>query len=142
MVKFYASIPDDIPQIKEWIEADPDHAGKVEPVWWLTGMSHLSFGLEDEKGPVLYGRVDKEEDVARLHIQFAPQHQVSRRRVARGILKGLPVLLEYLKKEFKAVLFESRSPELVGFMKNMGFEHYEGTDYRLEFPTESVDVRS
>lgn len=137
MIKFTPAIVDDIAEIAEWISADPDHQNKNIPAnWFLTGNDCiLSTCIEDKSGPVMYLRIDTENDRARLHVQFAPPNQVSKIRTAKVLLEALPVVnLEMKKKGFKGLLFESTCPSLIAFMNKLKFDHVVDTnDYLLLF---------
>lgn len=129
MIRFDEIIPDDLPQIGEWIEAEPDHKGKMTPLWWMQG-TVLSCCAEDDRGPVMYLRIDREGDWARLHIQFGPQHQVSKLRVAGAFIEGIPRMADTMANYgFKALVFASTSDSLIGFMRKMGFVPSGGCDY-------------
>lgn len=121
MIKFTATIADDIPQIQRWIDADDDHREKMDGKWWLQG-SVLNCCAEDKAGPVMYLRIDRESDRVRLHIQFAPTNEVSRIRVAGAFIDGLPRMLSTMKgMGFRELVFESCSKPLVAFMSRFGF---------------------
>jgi len=133
-IKFTPTTTEDIPQLQEWIAADPWHQGQT-PEFWLTGApnSLLAFCLQDDRGPVLYARVDQ-GDPATLHTQFAPVEVVSKGRLVRGMLKAMPVLFNHVKTKASAIVFESVSPTLIVFMLRAGFVRVEDTDdYNLEF---------
>jgi hypothetical protein len=131
-VNFSPSIDSDLDQLKEWIDKDPYH--KDQPAdWWLTGNGYLSCALQDDKGPVFYLRFDQEGDLLRMSTQFAPESEVSRIRVAKAILKTFPKFIESMRPKFKGIVFESISPELIGFMSKLGFNKTNGDDYVLLF---------
>jgi hypothetical protein len=48
--------------------------------------------LEDELGTILYLRMDREKDATRLPVQFAPAEIVSRLRVAKALIRSIPVV--------------------------------------------------
>lgn len=134
MIRFEPSIADDLPRIAEWIDADGDHRGRMEPNWWLEG-TVLSCCAKDDNGPVMYLRMDREGDRARMHIQFAPEKQVSKMRVASAIIDGIPRMVETMANfGFKALVFDSISSPLINFMtKKMGFIWAGGDDYLRPF---------
>jgi hypothetical protein len=113
--------------IRDWIAADPFHTGQHE-AFYLEG-TVAATKLEDEQGTVLYLRMDKEPNATRLHVQFAPAEIVSRLRVAKALMRSIPVVSQHLG----ALVTESQSPALIGFLERMGFVRVEGTDdFRLE----------
>lgn len=121
MIKFTATIPDDIPQIERWIFYDTDHKDKMDGKWWLGG-TILSCCAEDAGGPVMYLRIDKENDKVRMHIQFAPANEVSKIRVAGAFLDGLPRMIQTMHgMGFRELIFESCSKSLIRFMERFGF---------------------
>lgn len=121
MIHFTPTVTADSERIRRWIDKDPDHAGKSSPEWWTKG-TVLSCCAEDQAGPVMYLRIDKEEDKARMHIQFAPQNEVSKLRVAGAFIDGIPRMLSSMKHlGFSGLIFKSTSASLIRFMGRMGF---------------------
>jgi hypothetical protein len=140
MITFSSSVVDDVQQIEDWTAADPYHQNQKDPFWWLTGNDCLIAGcVEDESGPVLYFRFDEDEGFARLHTQFAPEDQVSKKRVAVAIFEAIPVISLVLKSDgLEGIVYESTSPSLIQFMSGMGFKPRPGgkevlDDYVLVF---------
>jgi hypothetical protein len=132
-MKFTPSTVDDLGQIADWTKADPYH-DVVLPEWWLTGNDCLFAGrVEDDIGVVLYIRMDRELDNARLHIQFPPPDQVTKKRVARTIMKCFPKLADTVKQQATGIVFASVSELLIKFMSSFGFVRLEGDDYVLRF---------
>jgi hypothetical protein len=137
MINFSLSTPDDLPQIAEWISADPYHQHLGQPEWWITGNGILAFCLMDDVGPLTYVRLDDEGEYARIHIQFAPEEVVSKRRLVVGLIRGLQMVLSFIKdRGYKGLVFESVSPTLIAFFQKQGFKPVGGTDYRLDFEGE------
>jgi len=134
-MEFTASTVNDIEQLKEWIAADKDHKDKMYASWWLTGNECVFAGcLQDGIGPIVYFRVDKEDDLARLHVQFAPPGQVAKGRLVKALLAGYYKLESKLRSDgFKGIVYESTSPSLIQFMSRLGYQHKEGNDYQLLF---------
>jgi hypothetical protein len=123
MIKFIPSVKEDIDQIREWTEADPFHQNQKQPEWWLTGSeAYVCACVQDEIGPIVYLKVEEEDAVFRLHCQFAPRSEVSRRRLLSAMNEGLPPLLMYLLSKGKSIVFNSFNPSLVRFMWSMGFK--------------------
>lgn len=140
MIEFSTSESDDLLQILEWMTADPYHYHQVEisgPQWWLTGTDCLLAGcVSDEGGPVFYFRLDKDGELIRLHIQFAPENQVPKRRIAKGIVDAIPVWKIYAQSlEGKGLVFESTNPSLIKFGEKLGFKQHPEfpNDYVLDF---------
>lgn len=145
-MKFTPAIPDDLPQIAEWLAADPSKAG-VLPEWFLTGADCIvAFCVEDESGPVLYCRFDREGDLARMHTLFMPEDPTSKKRIACMLLDGFSKVAELLATDFgiRGVVFESTSPSLIAFMAGLGFNHIGQHDYAMAFrdsvPTTTVTI--
>lgn len=135
-VEFSPSILDDIPQIAEWASYDPYHFMQTTPEFWLTGAegSLLTFCLTDEKGPLCYVRIDPESGFARVHIQFAPESVVSKRRLVVGLLMGLGVMKGSLPDAgMKGMIFNTINPALANFFIKQGFKSVGNDDYRLDF---------
>jgi hypothetical protein len=128
VIKFVTTIADDQPQIDEWMKADPYHFKNVDAAargWWLTGAegSMLAGGINDESGPVLYYRFDKEGDLARMHCQFPPPEQVEKRRIAQAISDALVVVgVKFQQDGLKGIIYESTSESLIRFMNKLGFK--------------------
>lgn len=124
----------DIPMLEEWIKNDPHHKDQSAS-FWLTPNGLLTFALSDNNGPIAFVRIDRDSDVrARLHTQFGPYSDVSKLRLARGMLKILPVLFDWLKSSgYREVCFDSVSPKLISFMNRLGFVPDGVNDYVLTF---------
>lgn len=128
---------EDIPQIEEWIKADPYH--KDDPDWTpeslLTGNGELTFCLTDDSGPLCFVRLNAEDDRLRLSTQFAPEEEVSKKRLVTGLLsEGIPMIIEFGKRRgFKGIVFESTSDSLINFMSRQGFVLDKDDDYVLIF---------
>src|ERR1700733_14971603 len=127
MLSFVATTAADAQTIKAWIAADPFHTGQHEALY-LEG-TVAAQKLEDEQGTVLYLRMDKETNGPRLHVQFAPPEIVSKLRVAKALMRSIPVMC----KELGPLVTESVGPSLIQFLERMGFVRVEGTnDFKLE----------
>jgi hypothetical protein len=136
VVKFTTTEPDDMPQIAEWIAADPHHANIYEPVDWLTGQGEITFCVEDESGPAMYVRFDREDRLLRLRTQFMPESENSKERTGKAILGAMRLFLPTAAERYDVdgVVFETKNPELAIFMKKaFKFEPADGDDYRLMF---------
>lgn len=135
-MKLEITTQDNLPQIKEWIAADPWH--KDNPAiadLLLTGGGLLSFHLADDEGPICYTRLDAEGDMVRFATQFGPEEQVSKRRLVTGLLQvGIPAIIKFAKeRNFKGLIFRSESPTLIAFMKKQKFESAGEDNYQLIF---------
>lgn len=135
MIKFTETLESDIPQLKDWIEADDDHRGNVTPEFWLTGVSSfVSFCVQDELGPVFFTRADRDGDTCWLHIQFGPYEEVSKRRLMEAVIEGFPKFQKVAQDAgFKEIKFFSTSPLLIRFMTKFGFRSAGADDYVLKF---------
>jgi hypothetical protein len=134
-MNFSTSTEQDVKQITEWISRDPYHVDQNFPEWWLTGNGLLAFRLDDVQGPLSYVRLNEEGEYVRMHIQFAPEDIVSKRRVVVGLIGLVGKLVEvYRADKKKGLIFRSISPSLIIFAdKNLGFKSAGNNDYRLDF---------
>lgn len=133
MIAFSASTAQDLPQLEEWIAADPYHKHQGQPNWWLTGNGLLAFCLTDGKGPLTFVRLDEEGEYVRIHTQFAPEAEVSKRRLVIGMMECMAELAK-LYGGRKGFIFKSVSPTLIVFMKKYyAFEAVGDDDYRVDF---------
>jgi len=134
-MEFTPSTVEDVQQIQEWIKSDPDHVDRISADFWLTGNDCVFAGcLRDNIGSIVYFRVDKEGELARLHVQFAPSGQVAKGRLVKALLNGYYKIESKLRNEnFKGVIYESTNPSLIQFMSRLGYLHEEGDDYLLLF---------
>lgn len=129
--------PQDLPQIAEWIQADPWHKDDARhtPQFLLTGNGLMSFCLTDEQGPLCFVRLDDEGEIMRLATQFGPESEVSKKRLVAGLLgEGVPYIIAFGRENgYKGIVFESTSPTLIAFMGKLGFKSVGGVDYQLTF---------
>lgn len=141
MVKFTTTEPDDMPQIAEWIAADPHHASVYEPADWLTGQGEITFCVEDESGPAMYVRFDREDRLLRLRTQFMPESENSKERTGKAILGAMRLFLPTAAERYDVdgVVFETKNLGLARFMQQaFKFKPVDGDDYRLMFSKETV----
>lgn len=118
MLKLTPSTPNDIEQLTEWIQADPYHKDCLDPQWWLTGNGLLCYCIQDQVGPTMYVRTEAENDLLRIHTQFAPLTEVSKLRVIKSIVKALPVMEKLaIDNNLKGFIYKSTSPSLIQFMQ-------------------------
>jgi hypothetical protein len=134
----------DLGQIKDWWKADEDHKHKpFSDDFFLTGSGLLTFRLDDEDGPLLYCRLDEQNEfgLSRIHLQFAPEDIVSKRRLVVAMLKAMTVVFDHVKSTGAAgIVFESTSATLISFFERQGFVRVAETDdYVLAFdsPTQT-----
>lgn len=134
-MKLSESLPSDIEQLTEWIKHDPYHKDYLNPYWWITGNGLLSYVIQDSKGPTMYVRVDKDNDLLRIHTQFAPETEVSKLRVIRSIIFAIPMMTALAKQhDLKGLVYQSTSPSLIEFMQVKFHFTPTGTDdYVLPF---------
>jgi hypothetical protein len=132
-VIFTPSVITDLDQIREWIQSDEDHVNKMSADWWLTGQDCLAaFCVGDDTGPTMYIRLDAEGELARIHIQFGPESEVSKVRTAKSLLKIFPCITTLMANSgFKGIVFESKSVKLIKFFDRLGFKHLKDNDYLL-----------
>jgi len=134
MVRFSPSTSEDADRIQKWADADPYHRGQKNPEWWLTGNGLLSFRLDDRRGPLVYVKIVEDDKQCRIHCQFAPVEEVSKRRLALGMIRAFPVVTDYLKKQgIESVSFNTISDSLGLFFMSQGFVPEDNCDYVLRF---------
>jgi len=143
VIKTSPTTLDDLIKIQEWIAQDPWH--KDDPSWTaealLTGKGALSFCVLDDKGPLFFVRLNREGDMLRLATQFAPESEVSKSRLVKGLLSvGIPTITEFGKvKGYKGIVYESTNESLINFMKMQGFFKSAGeNDYALTWEENDV----
>lgn len=130
-MRFEPTIIQDIPKLSEWIQHDPYHKDHLDPLWWLTGQGFLSYKVVDEEGIIFFMRTDKESRL-RLHTQFAPESEVSKKRAATALVWGLPAMVSLARQEgLTSLVFESTSPSLIAFMGKQGFRSVGNNDHEL-----------
>lgn len=120
----------DKPLLQFWIEADPYHKDTTTADFFFD-KSAGSFVFSDEQGPVLFVKFVKDlrdgKKELRLHTQFWNTQKL---RNAKMLLKAFPIVEQWAKKaDLGAIVFESVSPTLIGFMtRTQNFTR--STDYR------------
>lgn len=127
---------DDVPQIAEWIAADQWHS--KDPRWehperMMTGFGLMSYCLSDKSGPIAYIQLFEDGDDARVAVQFAPEHIVSKKRVARSLsLAGIPTMVGFAEGfGKKGLIFEASNKTLGAFVEKNGFKRVgETMEYR------------
>lgn len=120
MLKNRAITNSDRDQIAAWIAADSDHAHRTDVNFWMpeeTSAKTLHFAVEDDKGTVMYVRMER---LVRVHIQFAPPSERDRLRVA------IAEFAEWLRQDSKRhhysqIIFESVSKHLCNFLYKLGY---------------------
>jgi hypothetical protein len=136
-MRFTDTIVSDTEQLTQWISADPYHRDCMNPSWWFTGAEHAltCFCLQDSIGPTMFVRLDKDNDLLRLHTQFGPESEVSKIRVVKAIIKTLPVLEKYGKGlGLKGFVVKSTSESLINFLQiKFGFTPVDNDDYWMSF---------
>lgn len=140
---------------EEWTAWDKDHAGCVDPRFWLEqDESRDSYLVSDEFGPVMFFKIivwilgslenasfetGPNRKEAEIHMQFMPattSHDHT--RIGQALLKGCPWLeLILIGAGVSEIYFDSTSPGLVAFTtKRMGFTEERGQlRKRLELST-------
>jgi hypothetical protein len=133
------STKEDSELIYQWTALDRYHRERNNPTWWLTGNGGLlSFVWTDEEGKVFFCRLDPNEKLLRISVQFAPEEVVSKRRLIRAMLKCWPILVQFAKSEkYEGMVFTSVSPLLVKFMSKLNFKEAEDSDYVFKFEAQS-----
>ena len=124
----------DTERLERWIELDPYHRG-TDPLFWMTGNGLLSYRIDDAQGVTMYVRLDKNDNLLRLHTQFAPDTEVSKLRTVKGLIWALPKMETVARENnLDGYVFQSTSPSLILFMvKKFGFTPIGNDDYQLLF---------
>ncbi len=123
-------IPNDASMLREWIAADPNHAGRFDAEWWLQKDSLTvrraaagepvpiveNYLAVDKEGPLLFLRCS---NAMRLEVQFSPLAEF---RIATTLGAGMPWLAnEARKRRYAQIIYESRSARMVRFLERIGF---------------------
>ena len=139
MLRLTATEKTDLDQIREWMKEDPwhSHLPNQTAEELLTGKGIFCFCIQDDVGPIVFVRFDRDEDenLLRVSTQFAPESEVSKRRLIVGLMRVLvPTIIKFGKeKKFDGAIYESVSPKLIEFMSKFGFNPTGGNDYVLTF---------
>ncbi len=140
MIRLTETIEADVPQIKEWLAADPWHRddSRNVPELMTTGHGLLCFCLQDDEGPLAYFKLTEEGELVRIAIQFAPEEIVSKKRLVIALVQaGIPSMKMFASNNgFKGLVFESISPLLIAFGEKQGFKSVGNDDYALLFEDE------
>lgn len=144
MVRITETRAEDVDQLKEWIAADPWHKDDpkwADPIYMITGNGLLAFCIQDDKGPVAYVKLTEDEQLVRIAMQFAPESEVSKKRVVLGLIKvGIPTMKMFaMGAMYPGLVFESVSPSLIAFGEKQGFKSIGNNDYALMFE-DKIDV--
>jgi hypothetical protein len=136
MIYVTETTPQDVEQIREWLEADPWHKDDPlnDPELMVTGHGVLSFCLQDEKGLLVFIKLTEDDGYLRISMQFGPEHVVSKRRLIVGLAKvAIPMMKGYSEGwGCKGLVFESENKSLIDFAAKHGFVNVEGTnDFRF-----------
>lgn len=132
-IKFSGVSEEDLPRLAEWIAVDQWHSGGPAP-WWIHPDSLVTARLEDAEGPVMYIRIVRDGERVRLNTQFAPESEVSKKRVAMAITDAFPRIAEVMRhQDATGIVFSSESPLLIGFMERHGFKSIGNTDFLFRF---------
>src|SRR4051812_21095854 len=106
----------------QWIAADPDHAGRVSPDFFVNPEPEAEcFLLQDKWGePIFYFKMER---AVRLHIQFGPTaNKDDRLRTMAALEAGLNWLeRSSAKAGIRQIIFSSTFAPLVRFcQKHLG----------------------
>jgi hypothetical protein len=122
----------DLELARAWVAADPDHAGKVLPEFWLEQkLDRDSFLLRDAIGPIYFFKMHlankwQQGDpgnlmlpAVRIFLQFAPE----KNRISKALIAGTAWLERMLKQgPMKEYYFDSQNESLIRFsQKRLGF---------------------
>jgi hypothetical protein len=136
-MKYPISSEQDRPQLKRWIDADSTHKDNTEPGFWIRPADENGnpeegikcLRVEDDKGAVFYLRM---ENALRVYVQFPPEEEVSKSRLASALRRALWFIGGGAKKAgYQEMLFDSKSPSLTAFFNRLGFKVLED-NYRIK----------
>jgi len=139
MLRIITTEKTDLGQIREWMKEDPwhSHLPNQTAEELLTGAGLLCFCIQDDKGPIVFVRFDKDDDenLLRISTQFAPESEVSKRRLVVSLTRSLvPMIIKFGKdNKFDGAVYESVSSKLIEFMSKFGFRPAGNNDYMLAF---------
>jgi hypothetical protein len=118
----------DVALATRWTEADPDHAGRVSPSFWVVN----GYLLSDSEGPIFFFKGALRGVGLEVHLQFPPydnpamKHRL-RHRISQGLIEGTEWLEKKMAGKICYITFESKTPALIRFCeKRMGFTHEAG----------------
>jgi len=81
----------------------------------------------------MYVRLDKDEDLLRIHCQFAPESEVSRVRTVKSLMWAFPRMETVARQNnLKGFVYKSTSKMLIEFMeRKFGFRPTGNDDHTL-----------
>jgi hypothetical protein len=119
---------------EQWTALDSDHAGKIDPRFWLEQQPGVdSVVVEDSQGPVFFfktrllidcGYLSRKRVVAQVFIQFMPcATEEDRERTRQALIEGTAWLAPVLEQSgAEEMFFDTRQPKLISFcQKRLGF---------------------
>lgn len=135
-MRFRATDDLDYRTLERWIKADEYHPDHDASWWYPKAGCILACCFEDNSGEVLFIRVDLENDLFRFHMQFAPESEVSKIRVAKALLTIYPLLIDEAKRyKMNGIIFKSTSDLLIHFLtkQQFGFKDCGNDDFLLQW---------
>lgn len=123
----------DILLATQWTEADPDHAGRVAPDFWLEQrLGRDSYVLDDQDGPLFFFKAVHCHPRVEIHVQFPPRFNairfpgeaaLQRHVLSRAMIEGLRWLERVLtQNDIREIYFDSANDPLIAFCtKRLGF---------------------
>ncbi len=135
-MKYPISSEQDLPQLKRWVDADPAHKDIIEPGFWIRPTKENGdpedgikcLRVEDDNGAVFYLRM---EHALRVYVQFPPEEEVSKSRLASALRRAMWFIGGGAKKAgYQEMLFDSKSSHLIAFFERLGFKVLED-NYRI-----------
>ena len=115
---------------EQWTSRDLDHAGKIDPGFWLEQRPGMdSVVMEDSQGPVFFFKTqllttNEEIITAQVFIQFMPRVTIDDgNRTRQALMEGTAWLAPVLEESgAEEMFFDSRQPKLIAFcQKRLGF---------------------
>jgi hypothetical protein len=117
---------------EQWTAWDEDHAGKIDPGFWLEQRPGMdSVVVEDSQGPVFFFKTCLLNQIepgrgphAQVFIQFMPcATEEDRERTRDALVEGTAWLAPVLEQSgAEEIFFDTRQPKLIAFcQKRLGF---------------------
>jgi hypothetical protein len=122
---------------ERWTAADPEHAGTIDPGFWLENrLGRDGFLLSDRQGPCYFFKMHiiksmalmegPIHNVVQIFIQFPPCEEGRPMRVFRALAEGCQWLERtVIPMGAEELIFDSRNESLIRFcIKRLGFERH------------------
>lgn len=132
-MKYIDVTQDDQIETMKWVEADPAHKDVIKGDFWAQPIDEKGkpilgikcIKVQDDSGTVFYLRL---EQALRVYIQFPPEQEVYKSRVAFALRRMIHFIGERAKIEgYQEAVFNSKSEHLIAFLDKLGIKKLEDT---------------